>query len=739
MSGGAAGSTRTEGAGAPDGDGTDTPRGGDRAGRWRGILTGRMSAWVVLALVVVLSGLVLGLGSGGASTDAPESVPADAESARVDELVRTFPDAGSVPAVLAVSRDNGRELGQDGIRAAAAAGQRAAQVAGSAARPPIPSQDGAAALVLVPVDASVLASEEGRELVADMRSAVTEGLDEGMRVEVTGAPGFAADTAAAFEGADVRLLVVTALVVAVLLVVTYRSPVLWLVPLAVVAVADRVAAIVSTAVGELTGLSVDASTAGITSVLVFGAGTDYALLLVSRYREELRRTPDRRRALRRAYRGALPAILTSNLTVVLALLTLLLAALPNYRALGMSGAVGLLVALAFALVALPAALAVCGRGLFWPFVPRPAGTDGAVTDPAPDEQTAADSADAHDPHDADGFWGRLARAVSARAPLVLGAGVVVLLLLSLGLVGTRVGLSQSEQFRTHTESAAGLETVEQHFPAGSTDPVVVVARTDEARPVLDAVDRTEGVDSVRQSGTSPEGWTRFDVVVDAAPATERSEGTVRAIRDAVHAVPGAEAGVGGSVAQAVDAADANRHDLLVVVPLVLLVVLLVLVVVLRALVAPLLVLCATVLSSLAALGLGTLVTTTVFGFPGLDLSVPLFAFLFLVALGVDYSIFLVLRAREEAVGHGTREGMLRAVALTGGVITSAGVVLAAVFVVLGVLPLVVLTQVGVIVALGVLLDTLLVRTVLVPAAFTLLGDRVWWPSRAARGGVTPAG
>lgn len=690
-------------------------------------LTGKISAWVALLVVLLVTGAVFALASSGSSSEAPATLPTDSESATVTRILEEFPDSGSVPAVLVVSRKGGGELGPSGIDAAAAAGGRMADVVGAPSQGPIPSEDGAAALVTVPVDSGVLSSDEGGELVESMRGAVAEGIGPQLSAELTGGPAFAADTAAAFEGADFRLLTATATVVAVLLIITYRSPVLWLVPLAVIAVADRVAALLASQVGEATGLTVDASTSGITSVLVFGAGTNYALLLVSRYREELRRTRDRRRALRDAYRGAMPAILSSNITVVLALLTLLLAALPNYRSLGVAAAVGLLVALVYASVALPAALAVCGRGLFWPFVPRPDGAGGAhekraggVHEKNPDDEVPP------------GIWGRIASGVSTRPVTVLVTCVLLLLVLASGLLGTRVGLSQAEQFRTASESAAGLETAAEHFPAGVTSPVTVLTREGTQDPVLEAATAVEGVVEVRPSGTSDTGWARLSVTLDAAPATDRSADSVTELRDAVDQVPGSEALVGGAVAEAVDTNEGNLHDLRLIVPLILLVVLGVLIVVLRAAVAPLLVLLATILSSLGALGLGTFVTTRILDFPGLDVAVPLYSFLFLVALGVDYSIFLIIRAREEAAAHQTREAMLRAVALTGGVITSAGIVLASVFVVLGVLPLVVLTQVGVIVALGVLLDTFVVRTLMVPALFTLVGDTVWWPGDPRR-------
>ncbi|MGX1857217.1 MMPL family transporter [Dietzia sp. NPDC055340] len=698
----------------------------------------------MLLVMLVAAGAVFAFASSGSASEAPNTLPDDAESALVAQIQSEFPDSGSVPAVLVVSRTDGGELGPQGIATAVGAGERMSEVVGVPAQGPIPSEDGAAALMLVPVDSEILSGSEGNELVADMRAAVSDGLDDGVSAQLTGGPAFAADTAAAFEGADFRLLAATALVVAVLLIITYRSPVLWLVPLIIIGVADRVASLVVAALGEVVGVTVDGSTSGIVSVLVFGAGTNYALLLVSRYREELRKNEDRRGALRAAYRGAVPAILASNITVVLALLTLLLATLPNYRSLGISAAVGLIIAVIFALIALPAALAVCGRGLFWPFIPRPATpapTGSAVGSATRGEHEQHGKHELHtsttpagfDDEVPPGIWGRIASRVVRRPVTVLVSCVLLLVVLACGLLGTRVGLSQTEQFRTASESAAGLETAAEHYPAGVTDPVTIVTRTGTEGQVLEAVQDVTGVVSATPSGESGTGWSRVNVVLDAAPATERSEESVLGLRDAVDTVPGSEALVGGSVAKAVDTSEGNVRDFTLIAPLILLVVFVVLMLVLRSLIAPLLVMAATVLSSVAALGLGTFVTTQILGFPGLDVSVPLYSFLFLVALGVDYSIFLTIRAREEAATHATREAMVRAVALTGGVITSAGIVLASVFVVLGVLPLIVLTQVGVIVALGVLLDTFVVRTLVVPALFTLVGDKVWWPGNPRSG------
>ena len=689
-------------------DESSTPRKGptmrSALARLAHLTTSRATAWVVLAITVVLTGAVMVVGSSlGSTSSAPDPLPADAESARVAELQQSFPGGDVLPAVAVVERPGG--LSADDRAWVAEVSQRLAEITGHQVSPPIPATDGEALIVAIDVDADVTGLDL-TELVGDLRETVDEDRPDGLTVQLTGGAAFAADISSAFEGADLRLLLVTAAVVALLLILTYRSPVLWLVPLIVVAVADRTAAVVTQIVADWTGSGLDGSTSGITSVLVFGAGTNYALLLVSRYREELRRHPHHRDALAAAVRGSAEAIVASNLTVVLALLVLLLSVAPNSRSLGVSAAIGLLVALLFALFALPAALSLFGRGLFWPFVPR----------------------DGEDEKSRDGVWFRIARVVVSRPAAVLAVAAVILGVLASGLLGVKVGLSQTDQFRVQAESVDGLDTLSKHFPPGSSDPVTIVVPADEAEAVLAQVNRIDGVDSARPSGESGD-LAKITATLDAAPATPESIETIETMRSEL---AGTGALVGGSVAKDLDSRNGAERDLRVVVPMILLVVLLVLFAVLRSIVTPLVLVTISVIATLAALGLGTWMSTHVFGFPALDVSTPIYAFLFLVALGVDYTVFLVLRAREEAAEHDTVDAMVMAVGLTGGVITSAGIVLASVFAVLGVLPLITLTQVGLIVGLGILLDTFLVRTVVVPAVFALVGDRIWWPAAIAR-------
>lgn len=671
----------------------------------------RRLTWLAV-LVVVVSGGLLGLLSGGdAASQSPVAVPSDAESARADALRADFPGGDQAPAILVVTRADGGDLGMADVDATADARHRMTDAPGP---PLMVSDDGKAAVVTVPLKAD-LSGFGLNDAVKNLRATAADGLPPGLKAEITGGPAFGADIANSFAGANITLLAVTATVVALLLIVTYRSPVLWLVPLLVIAFADRVGSVVGTAVASGLGLSPDGSSSGITSVLVFGAGTNYALLLISRYREELGRPvderpddaeagPTHREALVVAVRAAAPAIVASNATVVLALLTLLFASAPSNRSLGVQAASGLVVAAIFVLIVLPPLLALCGKRLFWPFIPKAGAT----------------------PLTESGVWHRIADAVARKPARVAVASLAGLAVLASALFATPIGLTQTEQFRVQAESVTGYQTLAAHFPSGLTDPTRVIASTAKSGAVQRAITDTPGVVSATPAGQSPTGLSQWSVVIKAEPASDEAFKTIDALRGSVHTAD-RTALVGGSDAQARDIASAAQRDRLVVIPAILAVVLAVLYLLLRSALAPLVLVGVTVLSALAALGLGGWASVHVFGFPALDNSTPLFAFLFLVALGVDYTIFLVTRAREETPEFGTRQGIVRAVSATGAVITSAGVVLAAVFCVLGVLPLIVLTQLGIIVGLGILLDTFLVRTVIIPALFTLIGPRIWWP------------
>ena len=686
----------------------------DRIG---GLVSSRRS-WLLALLVAALGGAVLGLIPQSASAQqSPVVLPPAAESVRAAELIKQFPGGDTAPVLLVISRADGAALSPEDLGAAQQARDRMAGVNGvvNAPGPPIiPATDGQAAVAPVALDPD-LTGFGLSDAVKALRDAARDGLPDGLVASVTGGPAFGADIANSFAGANINLLAVTGAVVALLLIITYRSPVLWLVPLLVIAFADRIAAVAGTAVAEAAGLGGDGSTSGITSVLVFGAGTNYALLLISRYREELRREsptlPHReqsvahRHALRTAVRFAGPAIVASNATVVLALLSLLLASSPTTRSLGVQAASGLVVAAIFVLLVLPPLLALFGPKLFWPFIPRAGSAEITTT----------------------GAWHRVADWVSGHAGRVAVASVLVLGILATGLIGIPVGLSLIDQFRVRADSVTGFKTLSAHFPGGLTDPTRVIAHTADADAVQAALEATPGIASITPAGVSDTGLSQWQVVLDATPASDSAFNTVVTLRNSVHkADPGAL--VGGSDATALDTRNTAIRDRWVVIPAILIVVLAVLYVLLRALLAPLVLVATTTLSTLAALGMGGWVSVHLLGFPALDNTTPLFAFLFLVALGVDYTIFLVTRAQEETPLYGTRGGIVRAVSATGAVITSAGIVLAAVFAVLGVLPLIALTQLGIIVGLGILLDTFVVRTVVIPALFTLIGPAIWWPA-----------
>lgn len=632
-----------------------------------------------------------------------ETAPPDSESSQVSALLEEFANADEQSVLVVASRADAADLSLADITALEDIVPALDAHTGLESSAPTVSDDGAAAVIVAPITVGA-DNAETADIIKDLRTEVGDNTPAGLTLQVTGGPAFGADVTSSFDGADFTLLLVTILIVAVLLIVTYRSPILWLLPLVIVAFADQLAGKVTGAVGNLLDLQFDS---GIISVLVFGAGTNYALLLISRYREELFVEENHRAALSTAWRKTMPAILASNITVVLALLTLALAVIPGTRGLGISSAVGLLIALAAVLFALPPLLAVCGRRVFWPFVPKP-GTNaehGKV-------------------------WKGIATGVMRRPWLSLGAGVLVLTVMGAGLVGTTVGLDQVEKFRVQSESAAGLEVLGDHFPPGESQPIFIVANSAEADSVLDSVDDVDGVVRANPIGETTDGaLTKIMVTGEYAPGTPESLDLVTELRDIVHDVPGADAVVGGAVATDLDARAGNQQDLLLIAPLVLAVSFIVLLLLLRSLVAPVVLLLINVASAAAAIGAGSWLSRVLFDQHALDLQVPLLAFLFLVALGIDYTIFLVHRARAEAESHGTREGMVRAVSHTGAVITSAGIVLAAVFAALGVLPLVTLGQLGLIVGVGVIVDTLVVRTVIVPAVFGVLGDRIWWPRR----------
>jgi putative drug exporter of the RND superfamily len=685
-------------------------------------ITGRKTAWVTLLLGLIFAALAFGpLRAATTETNPGVGLPATAESVIVDEKLADLPGSDSTAAVIVYASDS--EFSEEAITWLQGtfdpmAGMPTggvnekfleftnAELNGAAFVPPAQiSEDGKVAVVTVPLEKSD-ETEVITDRVAELREIADDGAPAGIDVYVTGPEGFQADIAGVFAGADFTLLLSTVVVVAVLLLITYRSPVLWLIPLLVVGTADGMAGQLARQVANLFGITPDASVTGILSVLVFGAGTNYALLLIARYREELLGIEDRHEAMAKALRGAGPAIIASGGTVTLALLTLTFADLAGNRALGIVCATGVVIAMISALAVLPAALVVFGRGLFWPFVPKFGGVN------------KSDS----------GLWAKLGRGVSKKPVAVSVIGVLILGALAAGAGGIQVGLSSSDRFLKTPEAVVGSEVLAEAFPAGSTSPTIVVSNLDKADSVVAAALTVDGVASAEVTASN-DSIARIDVILDGAAQSEEANASIVALREAVGTVDGADAAVGGQDAQALEVKEAYAHDQLIVIPLILLLVFLVLVLLLRAIVAPVLLLVTVVASFFASMGAGWFLFVNVFGFPALDLSVFLYSFLFLVALGVDYNIFLVTRAKEEAEHLGTKQGMIKALSSTGGVITSAGILLAAVFAVLGVLPLVALAQIGVIVCIGVLLDTLLVRTVIVPALAFMTKKTFFWPSK----------
>ena len=660
--------------------------------------------WVagLLALFALLgAGAVIGVvGQAERGPTATAALPLNSDSRSAAELSAQLPKAEGSAALVLYSSD--KPLTADAL---AFVQERARSLPGATGAPPAVAQDKTAATVFVPVVAND--ATETAAVVTELRTAAKADLPDGVTAQVTGPAAIQADLAAVFDGANFRLLGATAGVVALLLIITYRSPVLWLVPLTVVGVADQLAAVLATRTLAAFDVQWDESTIGILSVLVFGAGTDYALLLISRYRDELRHHADRRDAMAKALVRTAEAVLASASTVVIGLLTLLLSAFPTTRGLGLACAVGVIVAASFVLIVLPAALVVFGRWIFWPKVPH----EG--------QASLADSRS---------LWRRIGDTVARRPAVFATVTVVLLAVAATGLSQIKTGLDGADQFLQKPESIAAGERLAESFPAGSADPTTVVSRGSSPTELTSIVSDVDGVSSTREVG-SDGGVSEIQVVLKAAPGSQEAQAAVREIRDAVADAP--DTHVGGTEAEALDAGEASGHDRLLIFPLILGLVLVALALLLRSVVAPVILVATVVGTYLSSLGISWVLFTQVLGFDRLDDGVPLLAFVFLVALGVDYNIFLVTRAAEESRGHGPREGMLRALSATGGVITSAGVLLAAVFAVLGVLPLVVLAQLGVVICVGVLLDTLVVRTVLVPAIALVLGDRFWWPRRLA--------
>ncbi len=800
---------------------------------------GRRAKWIVFALWFLAIFIAAGPANlpgkfeDAESNEATSYLPGDAESTKALDATESLQKGEIAPAVIIFRRESGLTAADrrtivadvegmtakrfpgvipDGATAAAGGKHQDTQATAEATKSlppgcggptttipgqpsdyapfvgPICSPDGKAAIVT----AYIKAEGEGERIVDPVKAwrEVIEDPPSGLEVKITGGAGFSADAIEVFEGINGTLLLAALSLVIFLLIVIYRSPMFFFIPLAAVMFAEILSRSIGYGVSEL-GVTINGQSSSIMSVLVLGAGTDYALLLVARYREELHRTTDKYEAMRTALESAGPAIFASAATVVAALLCLMIAKVNGTSGLGPIAAIGIACAALSMLTLLPALLTIFGRRAFWPFVPHTPETapaaelvserarrrivegsgggalvrvvlacllvlillplvllnwvlrilsgrripslivgplDRAVFTPYEMRRHRLEHA-ADATH---GFWARVGNRVSISPRRVMFGSLGVLLIFCCGFAFFSTDLTSEDSYRTEVESVEGQHLLDESFPSGTTalTDIVVPDRADVGA-VKSTVEQVDGVEAVSGPVASGPPGTLIQATLEPNPYSTEAFDLVEPIRDAAQsAAPGAL--VGGPTAVEFDVRDAAGWDSIVIPPIILLVVFLILVGLLRAVMAPLILIGTVIVSFLAALGVGYFAFDVIFGFPGSDPSLPLFAFVFLVALGVDYNIFLVARAREETEKHGSEQGMLRALAVTGGVITSAGIVLAGTFSVLAVLPLTFLTELGFVVAFGVLLDTFLVRSVLVPSIALSLGDRFWWPSALSR-------
>jgi RND superfamily putative drug exporter len=676
------------------------------------IPAGSWTKWLVVGfwlVVVVVAFPLSGKLMGAEKNDASAWLPAKAESTKVLDLQSRFQSPNIFPAVIVYDRPLGLTAA-DRAKAAADARSFAAlhgvgpgQVMG-----PVGSADGKAIQTIVSVNLGAQ-GWNGASKAADSMRAITQSHADGLASHITGPLGNAADNSKVFKGIESTLLYAALAVVIVILLITYRSPVLWLLPVISSGVALITAQAVIYLLAAHAGLTVNAQSAGILDVLVFGASTDYALLIVARYREELRRHDRRHAAMAEALRRAGPAIIASGSTVIVALLALSVAELNSTKSLGPVLAIGVAVGMLAMITLLPALLVAFPRGIFWPYRPAYGSAEPTTR----------------------GLWARVGWAIAPRPRITWITTALVLGILALGLTGLKAsGLTNAQSFRGHPDSVTGESVLAAHFPAGAGQPVIVIGNQNAAAPLRAAFAATPGIASVTPPAAQA-GYAYLQGTLTAPPDSQAAYATIDRVRAAVHAVPGAHALVGGTTAINLDVARASAHDRNLIIPLILAVVLLILAILLRALVAPLILTATVVLSFAAALGVSAFFFNHVFGFGGADTSFPLFVFVFLVALGVDYNIFLMTRVREEAHRRDARHGAIVGLAATGGVITSAGFVLAGTFAVLATIPSTFLTELGFAVAFGVLLDTIVVRSVLVTALNLDIGRWMWWPSTLA--------
>ncbi len=715
-------------------------------------------AIIAVAVIALMAG-----GAGGAyqgklsevqKNDNSSYLPASAESTEAGNEAAKFNTSQSIPGFLVFHRDAG--LTADDKKAIADVFSGMATLKGvdaQAITPPTYSQDNTTGSIYAPL----IAKQNGVALNGNDLSdnengviaAAKKGIPAGLQVYPAGPGGLLVAFIGAFAGLDGTLLLTAGAIVILILLLVYRSPVLWFFPLFSAVLALGLSSLIIYYLAKGGVLTLTGQSQGILSVLVLGAGTDYALLLISRYREELHNYARRSDAMIKAWKESAPAIFASGATVIIGVLCLSFSELNSNKSLGPVSAIGIACTLLVMMSFLPVALGLAGRWVFWPRRPT-------IATAAAEPGTA-------------GIWGRIARFIGSHQRRAWIGAVVLLLLCLLGLGGLKTnGLTTAQGFTNKPDAVVGQNLYDSKFPQGVGAPAVIAVNASAADKVIAAaaavpgVARTPGsvcvqidyakVAALRAGGSSGQpagaaagcppaalqvapinGRTVVNATLTNSYDSQAAFDTIARLRVTVHAVAGADALVGGQSAATLDVHDASVHDRNLIIPIVLVVIFLVLALLLRALLAPLLLIATVVFSFFATLGVCGWTFTHVFGFAGADQSFPLFAFVFLVALGIDYNIFLMTRVREETLKFGARQGVLRGLAVTGGVITSAGVVLAATFTVLGVLPLVFLAELGFAVAFGVLLDTLIVRTILVPALAHDIGRKIWWPSKLASG------
>jgi RND superfamily putative drug exporter len=679
-----------------------------------------LAFWVI---VVMAAGSVASKLTDVQDNQASSWLPGSAESTKALEKLAPFQDQNDIATVLVYEKSSGLTKAD-----LAAIGQGLDQVQQLDGAVPAKAPDGTpiqpSKMVQVSQDGQVAQGmvtfnfgKDGWNKLPDVKKQIEKvATVPGTTMYVAGPGGQAADSAAVFAGIDGKLLYSTIIVVVVILLLTYRSPLLWLLPVMSAGVALTTAQAVIYLLAKNAGLTVNGQSAGILTVLVFGAGTDYALLLVARYREELHRHEDRHEAMAFALHRATPAIIASALTVILGMMCLVFADMNSTAGLGPVAAIGIGVGLLVMITLLPAFLVIFGRWIFWPRRPAFDTLEPSAT----------------------GFWARVGARIAPRPRKVWVVTTFVLAACSVGFLKLNAhGLATEDAYTKDFDSVTGQQLLIQHGLADTSTPVQVVANADQAQEVGQVLQSVDGLGQASPPIVKG-GVALIQAPLESDPTSKAAFATVDDVRAAVHQVPGADALVGGGSAISADIEKASMRDNKVIIPLVLIVVMIVLMVLLRALLSPLLLIATVVLSYGAAMGLSALIFRHIFGFAGADASLPLFVFVFLVALGIDYNIFLMTRVREETPQHGTRRASLIALGATGGVITSAGLVLAATFSVLATLPLVAFAEIGFAVALGVLLDTMIVRSVLVTAINLDAGGKIWWPSKLDRREVSPS-